>query len=177
MKNALSFGIVMLLGACGGKDVTDSAMAITARKSHGVSLGSALMDVTLTCTDGLQRATAPRGITQLITFTSTYDCLDCFRHLEGLDSLALDKRLPGREFVVAYGPAGLSEDNEAMLRARTRRPLCMDTAGALWRQHGLSSTPFTVLVRDGRVVFLHDLPTDNARARERFVTQLARIER
>ena len=141
---------------------------IYAMKEHGIAVGSRISSVQLGCTDGQRRRIADPVAVQVITFATISDCLDCFRHLDGLENLAREGRMPENQFVVAYGPAGTHESNLALLNARTKRPICFDTAGVLWRRHDLTSTPFTVVVRKGRVSFLHDLPTDTKGSEESF---------
>lgn len=56
-------------------------------------------------------------------------------------------------------------------------PVCIDEVGVLWNSLNVSHTPFTVLVENGRIIYLEDRNLARLNRQEEFLADLARLIR
>ncbi len=169
---AFVFGVHM---ACGCREhVHNDGPRRVPLNEHGIHLGQEIGPLTIHCTDGEDRTIGARSAMQLITISAVNDCAECQRHLTGLEQVYKEDRLQLDQFVVTSASPTRRADVLAAYRARTNRPVCIDTEEALWHQSNLSHTPVTLLVRNGRVAYIDDAPTETAAEIALFTRQVAR---
>lgn len=159
---------VLPLLAC-GRHTDHKAIPRVALNEHGLRLRHVIGPTAVSCTDGRTRTVGGRGALQLITFSAASDCSDCERHLMGLKrEYGGDPKLGIDQFFVTYGPADRRVDILGQYRARTAEPVCMNDGASLWHQQNISHTPFTILVRNGRILYIDDAPLDTRADQELF---------
>ncbi len=136
---------------------------------HGLAVGEAIQPVRLECDDARSRIVAPLEIPQLVTFTTPGDCSACETHLAGVEMLLSDNSPIPEHVWVAYPADVDSNAASEQYRLITRFPICWDRAGAMWTRYNISHTPFTVLLRNGKVLLIDDASLARPSERARFM--------
>lgn len=156
--------VVLMCTACGGRSDARSAKESDEprllRLTHGLSSGDVIALQNMRCADGVVRKLGASEQLQLVTFSTVSDCAECDRHLNGLEQLYREHKLPGEALIVTYAPPARQAEIVTAYRVRTSRPICFDETGALWTAHDISHTPVTVLIRNGKVLYLDDAPLE-----------------
>jgi hypothetical protein len=144
------------------------------RKQHGMKLGDRLDAVSLPCADGVRRIVGTGR--QLITFARPDDyCESCYHHLLGVSALWRSVSKEDELLLVVYAPPSRRIAAEREYRTVTGAPLCFDEEGILWNRHRLVTTPFTVLVLDGKIVYASDVPLDDSAQKATFLRDVIRV--
>lgn len=142
---------------------------------HGVVIGDRLLAVSLSCSDGRSREVAAANKIQLVTLWTADDCSSCSRHLAGLETAWHQAEIPFDQFVVTYATSARRPEVLRSHRAGSTRPLCIDTAAKFWDKYDIRHTPVTILIENGRVAYMHDLPLDSDEMRKEFVRKVVQI--
>lgn len=124
---------------------------------HGLELGQRLSKVIIDCPSG-RLVLAGASDTQLITLATLRDCSACEAHMIGLDELKRQGRLPPDEYLVVWPQPGTSAHELEGYTRQTARRVCVDSAGHFWDRFNVQHTPVTLVVKDGRIVYLDDRP-------------------
>lgn len=183
MRNRSLAALVLLTAGCTlfAAERTPDALTISrAYMEHGVTLGQAVPLTPLSCSDSTARRVGDPDALQMITFATSYDgCTVCNLHLKSLGSIRW-RQLPDVDpFIVAWGPSrkrlvqlesGLSDT-----LGLTFPSVCIDRKGVLWDSLNVSHTPFSVIVRNGRIIYLHDADLTPAAVGEQFYADVARL--
>ncbi|MBL0938581.1 MAG: hypothetical protein IBJ03_06790 [Gemmatimonadaceae bacterium] len=140
--------------------------------AHGIAIDAQIEETSLDCGDEGTRQLAPRSGVQLITFSTPYDCSACTPHLAALDSLKKQGMLPEGDAMVLWAPGENLDHEVGMVRGKTHRTVCVDQKGMMWDRHDLQHTPVTVLLVDGRVVYMNDRLLDSESQRAAFLQDL-----
>lgn len=150
-----------------------------ALSEHGVVLGQAVPEVALGCSDGVTRHIGEKGAYQLVTFATPFDCVMCNLHIASLGDVPWNTLPELDPIVVAWSPAKSDRDHLSVGGGDepVMFPVCIDEAGVLWDSLNVSHTPFTVLVEDGRVIYLEDRNLARLNRQEEFLADLARLIR
>jgi hypothetical protein len=131
--------------------------------------------MTLSCSDGRSRELAAADSVQLVTFWTVNDCSTCSRHLEGLETAWRKAEISLDQFVVTYETGARRPEVLRIHQAGSTRPLCIDTAAKFWDKYDIRHTPVTILIGNGRVVYMNDLPLDSDGSREGFVRKVIQL--
>jgi len=78
---------------------------------------------------------------------------------------------------VAWGPSpkrlAQLESGVSDTLGLTFPSVCIDRKGVLWDSLNVSHTPFSVIVRNGRIIYLHDAALTSAAVGEQFYADVA----
>mgnify|MGYP005839504977 CR=1 FL=1 len=103
----------------------------------------------------------------LVTIVSAADCYYCRDHLMAFEGEQHVADALGHH-ISLYAPPGRVVEATASLLRQARRPLCVDTSGALIRSGAAGTTPVTALVVRGRIVGVWRGGFERPQARQRF---------
>lgn len=143
--------VIALAGGCG---VAEGAVTSRALMDHGVREGTTVPATEVECTDGSGRTVGAPGELQVLTFATPFDCTQCTPHVALGPGLIKESGLEKQAFFVVWSPNRAALRNPSL--AEVDLPVCIDSGGALWDALNLLHTPFTAVVRDGAVLYLHD---------------------
>lgn len=161
--------VLLTAGACPDRGVPNRKDAESVRYQRKIQSGQLLLRSVLACSDGKHRNIGGANDTQIITFATSNDCLTCGTHAAGLDLIRRTDQLHIGFFTVAYAAPAQEAMVIRSLAAETSNPVCFDAVGRYWLSHDLSHTPLTVVVQNGRIIYLHDTALDTDSARTKFV--------
>lgn len=164
--------------AAGSSERPDNGIS-RARSEHGISLGDHLAGPRLTCDVGGPRSVGEPGTLQVVTFATPQDCVACDAHLTGVQKALSNTKMRSHAFIVVWSPE-LDEVRRAFSRnpdvaknaVDNPLPVCVDAAGHFWDHYMITSTPFTVVLASGRVVYITDQPVALTRQRQEFLADL-----
>jgi hypothetical protein len=162
------FVVMVLSLACSPNRVPQSHVV----NAHGLAVGDSIEPLALTCREGGDRRIAAPNEVQLITLSTAGDCSACLTHLAGLEQLLVTKQVTAPQFYVSWATTAQIPSAMIAYRATTIRPVCFDTSGTLWDSHNVSHTPVTVVIRNGRVLYMHDMPLISASSQRQFLGDL-----
>lgn len=175
-------GFALLVAACTAPATGRSTEGLTisrALNEHGVELGRAVPLTPLSCSDSTTRRVADPDAVQMITFATPYDCALCSIHLSSLGSIRWSQLPKVDPFIVAWGPSREElvrlESGVSDTLGLTFPPVCIDRKGVLWDSLNVSHTPFSAIVRNGRIIYLHDGVLSSAAAGNQFYEDVARL--
>lgn len=183
MRKSRLVVVVLLTAGCtvsAAERIPDTLTISRAYMEHGVALGQAVPLTPLSCSDSTTRRVGDPNAIQMITFATTYDgCTICNLHLKSLGGVRW-KELPKLEpFIVAWGPSpkrlAQLESGVSDTLGLTFPSVCIDRKGVLWDSLNVSHTPFSVIVRNGRIIYLHDAALTSAAVGEQFYADVARL--
>lgn len=152
MRQLLLPGAMLLLGACSG---SRNEVESQARMEHGLTVGRKVPPVQVECPDSVARTVGGDASLQMVTFVTPFDCTECTPHLAGVASTVKKHGLADRAFMVMWSPE-LARNGKVRTARELGLPVCVNRDGSLWDAHNLLHTPFTAVIRDGTVVYLHD---------------------
>jgi hypothetical protein len=152
MRKALTLLVAALGTACTTHD--DSVVSRLAM-DHGLKPGTRLEPTPVECLHGPSRTIGSAGETQIVTFATPFDCSACTPHLAGVPKVERQQGLLGHALLVVWSPnlRTLARDLGA---ARLELPVCVNRSGSLWDRYNFQHTPFTAVIRNGRVIYMHD---------------------
>gem|GEM_PF-2623663 len=125
------------------------------RMEHGITVGSHVSPTEVACLRGGTRSVGAENDVQIVTFATPYDCSECTPHLTGVSKVVKEVGLAGRAFWVVWSPNTRAVE-QSLARSQPGFPVCVNEDGTLWDRHNLLHTPFTAVIRTGRVVYMHD---------------------
>jgi hypothetical protein len=175
---ATAGGLVLtIITACSSiTDDRDTRNPLIAVRYHGVAIGNAMTSGRLPCTDGTARALTDSTAVHIVTFATLGDCLTCVEHLTSLEEIVRSGELDGFDtFIVAYASRARQGEATQQFRGISARPICLDIDGAVWEDHNLQNTPFTVILRNGRVRAISDTPLRSSDEQIRFLSSLRAV--
>ena len=144
-----------VLALCGCADAGAARVPSRVAMEHGLAPGDRIAATTVKCPQSADRVIGAAGETQIVTFATPFDCTACAPHLAGVPKVERDAGVADRAFAVVWSPRLQSLDHD-LGTSRPDLPLCTDERGTLWDRHNLLHTPFTAVIRDGRVIYMHD---------------------
>lgn len=159
---------------CIGCSSTETVGRSRARMEHGVALGTRMRPTPLQCFGAGGRVVAAAGQFQIVTFATPYDCSSCTPHLDGVPEVVGKAGLSAHAFTTVWAPSMKAVERQVRHRAR-KQATCVDEDGSLWEEHNMLHTPFTVVLRDGVIVYLHDGNLQSAEEREQLAADLREI--
>lgn len=170
----LAFSVLLGQSACAAGEKRTPAVSAEVRtvRQHGIVIGDSFARVPLWCDPGGLRDFPSDAEFELVTFSTPSDCSACLPHLAGLDTLQALGRLPTRNYYVVWAPGRDSASVIRTYRSITSRTVCLDRSGLLWHKHGIGQTPVSVGVKEGRVVYLNDLPLASPAVRTQLLRDL-----
>lgn len=182
MKKTHLTGLALVVAACtvSATDRLPPTLTLSrAAMEHGVKLGQAVPQRDLSCSDSTVRRVAAPGAVQMITFATPYDCALCSLHLSSLGSIHWNQLPKIDPFIVAWGPSAKElvrlESGVKDTPGLTFPSVCIDREGVFWDSLNVSHTPFTAIVRDGRVIYLHDGVLSSPALGDQFYEDVARL--
>ncbi len=143
---------------------------------HGLAPGAALTAIRLPCLPHGARILGARGQTQIVTFVTPFDCSACAPHLAAIPELVRRAGAASSAFLVAWAPNPATISRGLDTPAGAGLPVCVDRTGSLWDRYDLLHTPFTVVVRNGVVVYVNDATFPSAASRAEFVEDVRRLK-
>ena len=165
-------GLLLLAGTARAVGATRRPAYVSrADNAHGVHLGQRMGPLTVQCPAGALVVGAPAQ-TQLITFATESDCWACQAHIAGMEAIYQSGAVSVTNAVVFWTPRGERRDPRVVHARPNARPVCLDDAAALFDRYGIEHTPVTVLLRDGRVLYMHDRPLASVTAQSKVVSDL-----
>lgn len=183
MRNRSLAAFVLLIAGCtvSAAERTPDMLTISrAYMEHGVALGQAVPLTPLSCSDSTARRVADPDALQMITFATTNDdCTVCNLHLKSLGGVRWNDLPELEPFIVAWGTSrkrlAQLESGLSDTLGLTFPPVCIDQKGVLWDSLNVSHTPFSVILRNGRIIYLHDATLTEAVVGEQFYADVARL--
>lgn len=174
MVKLLALVVPLLVGvsACGR---AEGAVRSRTGTDHGVQVGATVPRIQMHCRDQSTRTVGAPGALQVLTFATPFDCTECTPHVALGPGLVKEAGLEDHAFMVVWSPNSQALRNPSL--DQVELPLCVDTRGAIWDALNLQHTPFTAVVRNGTVIYLHDGNFATERERKQFKTDLRTLSR
>ena len=167
-----AFAIVLCAAtACGANELPSSHVA----NDHKISVGDSIAPLALTCAGGATRVVADPAKVQLVTVSTASDCSTCLSHLAGLENILEHDPIHIETFYVSWVPPEQQRGAMIAYHTVTTRLVCFDERGVLWDKYNVSHTPVTVLLRHGRIVYMHDMPLISEPSQQTFLADLRRL--
>jgi hypothetical protein len=170
LLRGLSSALLGVFACRGGRVEAHTDFVRRAAMEHGIDTGTVVPLLRFSCDDGpieLGADDAPI----LVTFGTMTDCAMCEAHLGGVADLIRRGRLPARSpLVILLGPRP-SPRVLAFLKQSEHRPVCPDT-GEAWSKLDLRHTPFTVVIANRRIAYIHDQPIQSNAQVDAFLTDV-----
>lgn len=156
-----------ILSMCASPNSGDSgpsaeSLALARDVDHGVHAGTALTPLSLDCSDGRKRMVGDPNASHVVTLATSGDCAQCNRHWQGITALFERNAARGHQYAIVNAPPSHTAEATAHMRGYSDIPVCFDTAGVLWSNHNVSHTPVTLVVQNGRVVYVNGEALDHA---------------
>lgn len=177
-------GLVVLLVGCtitSDKPSTSKSdgrpRAARALSEHGVAIGQRVPPIPVSCADRTNREVGGGAGLQLITFATAHDCALCNLHLASLKTIDWTQFSFIDPFIVAWGPsrADLAKlESQDMIRDLPL-PVCIDRPGVLWDSLDIAHTPFTVIIRRGKIIQVYDQDLSREAYRDQFLKDLSTL--
>lgn len=142
---------------------------------HGLAINDRIELTLLSCRNGERHEAGREGAVEIVTFATPFDCVYCSVHLSGLVELV--DQLPEKvqpPVLVLWSPSDTQLERAVDKFGDSGFDLCHDVEGTLWDRYNLTNTPFTVVLRNGRVVYLNDWALDEA-AGEQFLADVQNL--
>jgi hypothetical protein len=151
--------------ACTQGSVDSSVVRDRTDMQHGLHTGQMIAEVTLPC-EARSLALGQIDALQFVTFATPTDCSSCSAHFGGLehasaeiDRILLSANPRGANAIVVWA-TNTPEDQRSLtiMRHESKRLVCEDKNGTLWKTYNLQHTPVSALIAYGHVMYLTDRP-------------------
>jgi hypothetical protein len=156
---------------CTGCSDAAATVQSRTRMDHGVTLGERIAATAVKCLDGTQRNVGAKEQMQIVTFATPFDCSECTPHLVGTPEVVKRAGLAQHAFWVVWSP-NMKSLERSVASKRPELPVCVNEDGGLWDRHDVVHTPFTVVLRNGSVVYMHDGMMSSAQEKAKFAADL-----
>jgi hypothetical protein len=153
-------------------DLAERANSRDTRLPHGFEVKDKVAVARVICTDSISRIVGDPGVRQLVTFVGPDACDRCDRHVSGVELAMRENAWPIEELFVAFAPPAELVQFARLRQSGAAPPICLDTAGVLWRNLKVAHTPVTALIARGRIAYLNDRFLDQPAERRWFVEQV-----
>lgn len=167
-----ALGIVLCaVTGCGGDELPPSHVA----NDHKITVGDSIAPLAVNCAGGATRVVADPAKVQLVTVSTASDCSACLTHLAGLESVLAQDPIHIETFYVSLVPRDQQQGAMIAYHTVTSRLVCFDERGVLWDKYNISHTPVTVLLRHGRIAYMHDMPLVSEPQQQTFLADLRKL--